>query len=135
MGIIAARILAISNFPATYNEIVLSASECEAVIALFRSEFDSGKWVMCGEAETSDWSSEEVRKWLMSVGIQGDVNVVWIGLHEGIRLDYSKFVEFYDDLWFPASDDVLVVTLDRVASLEISHEELFRWAKHTARDA
>lgn len=125
MGIVRARLIAATHFPLGAHEIELPTLECQSVVARFRTDSQAGNWTAFKVADTSDWTPEEVRKWLASLEIRGEVKVVWIGLQEGIKLDYRVFVSFYDDLWFPASDDVLLVTSSGDCALEMSHEEIF----------
>ncbi|MFN0050615.1 MAG: hypothetical protein ACKV0T_00400 [Planctomycetales bacterium] len=126
MGIVESRVSALHGFPYRYTTIALSSHECEQVLAKFMLEKERNKWFQCDEFDTSDKSPGEVREWLRTLGIQGPVSVVWIGLGEGIHIDFSDFVHFYDDLWFPSSDDVLVVSSPGTdAAVMLSHEELF----------
>ena len=53
---------------------------------------------------------EEVHGMLLSFGIPPDemVSCIWLSGRARIALCYVDFVAYYDDLWYPSSDDVLV---------------------------
>jgi hypothetical protein len=105
----------------------MSAAECEHVVASFDSRQKSGKWFKRDEFDTSTENSSEIRQWLGKVEMHGVAAVVWIGLKDGIRIAFKDFICFYDDLWFPSSDDVLLMSQDGNTSVMLSHEELFTW--------
>jgi len=75
---------------------------------------------------------EEVRGILLSFGIPPDemVACLWFSGLDGIALCYADFVAYYDDLWYPASDDVLVMNRTCSWFLAIDHEELITFARH-----
>ena len=55
--------------------------------------------------------------------VNEDVHVFWFGSEFGIRIPSDVFCDFYDDLWYPASDDVLIADIPNKRGLVISHEE------------
>ena len=75
---------------------------------------------------------EEVRGILRSLEVPPDkmVACIWFSGLDGITLCYADFVAHYDDLWYPSSDDVLV--MDRTYSwfLVIDHGEAITFARH-----
>ena len=75
--------------------------------------------------DSGDLTRDEVVQWLKSHGICGPVDAIWISAKEGIRLDASTFFEHYDDLWFPAADDIVVSSRDGAWLLYLGHEEDF----------
>jgi hypothetical protein len=78
---------------------------------------------------------DEVRSWLNWLPIEGDVVVTWPSNGEAMKVPYEIFVEFYDDLWYPSSDDVWIT--DEVLSflLELDHEELLAYCQLPGRHA
>ncbi len=70
-------------------------------------------------------SDEDVRSLLQRhVKEFGDaVCVVWPFEATAVEMHYGDFVEHFDDLWYPASVDVWVLSLSERRFLAISHEE------------
>jgi hypothetical protein len=69
-------------------------------------------------------SPDEAKEWLRRSQICVQVSIVWINLREGITIQFHHFVQFYDDLWFPSSDDLLIVSKDGPLAFAFSHEEV-----------
>ena len=79
------------------------------------------------ELDASDLTPSEVREWLagLSARPDEDASVVWVADRVGARMPFGVFVGNFDDLWFPAMDDV-VVLLDSGQGLDVlvlDHEE------------
>jgi hypothetical protein len=74
--------------------------------------------------DIADAEPEEVRRLLFSLPIntRSQVLVLWPSYHEGIRIPYGLFVDHYDDLWYPSSDDIWILH-DADSMIDISHEE------------
>jgi hypothetical protein len=68
---------------------------------------------------------KEVLEWIHSLNLplMDHVHAVWLAEREGIIIKLHNFLECYDDLWFPSSDDVLIFPLSVKWMLEFSHEE------------
>jgi len=47
----------------------------------------------------------------------------------GLKFPYRVFCNYYDDLWYPSSDDVLVHDIKNTFCVEISHEEIVSFWK------
>lgn len=52
------------------------------------------------------------------------VLVLWPSQRLAVSTQLSTFIDYYDDFWYPSSDDVWVVPSDLGWLLEISHEEI-----------
>ena len=60
--------------------------------------------------------------------LDGDLlEVVWPAFGEAVRIDREVFIEHYDDLWYPSSDDVVARQVGRDGALVITHEEQFTY--------
>ncbi len=59
------------------------------------------------------------------------VDVIWPYERAGVEMRYADFVRHYDELWFPSSDDVLVMTDRRDWVLELDHEETVTFVRTT----
>lgn len=52
--------------------------------------------------------------------------VVWAWSRDAVRLKFDDFVTWYDDWWYPASDDVWVLDVGCRWLVELDHEEVVR---------
>jgi hypothetical protein len=76
------------------------------------------------EYDASDKDPDEVRDWLYGLPKSSTmVSVIWLSVNIGVRIDYHLFVQHYDDLWYPSSDDIWIVN-DNIL-IELNHEEIF----------
>ena len=66
----------------------------------------------------------QVKEWLSQSDIQGVVSLVWIDFGEGVNVDFKDFIHHYDDLWYPSSDNLVILSLDGQRALTLSHEEI-----------
>jgi hypothetical protein len=72
-----------------------------------------------------DVSDDETRNMLSKLPILLDaqVNLVWASQGAGIIIPYLTFIKYFDDLWYPGSDDIWIYEDGMEWILEISHEE------------
>lgn len=94
-----------------------------------RSRFPSGASVF--ERTLADDTPSQVRCWLRSLPVDqtDEVAILWASNGFGVRVRFGGFVDVYDDLWYPSSDDVWVVPLRGEWLLELTHEEEARFFK------
>ena len=78
-----------------------------------------------------DLTIQEARAWIAQLPIEGSsvVTVLWPFNGLAARMPYRLFWEHFDSLWFPSSDDVVVINdRDQVRDvLVVDHEEQFRF--------
>lgn len=78
------------------------------------------------EVDFSDTTKEKVLSWLKNLPISKKiVYLYWVSPREGIKLNFDDFAANYDELWYPSTDDVLVVDIDRRWIIVLNHEEIF----------
>jgi len=80
----------------------------------------------CKVIEGADKSC--VQRYLRSLrpGSRGRIYCFWPRDMIAIRMDYEEFIQYFDDVWYPSSDD-LVVTDSEVSFLTyFDHEELIQ---------
>ncbi|MGE0549545.1 MAG: hypothetical protein AB7R00_20935 [Kofleriaceae bacterium] len=111
-----ARVAAIPALAGKYAE--LSVDELEA---LGRRAI-AASCVACHALENLD--NEGVRAVLRSSSIAGEqlVAIVWASYRFGITLPFELFAAWFDDLWFPSAEDV-IVAVDGEVRLILDHEE------------
>src|SRR5262249_23176674 len=62
--------------------------------------------------------------WLRAQGIGDEpVKVYWLSDREGISIRLNDFLEFFDELWFPSSDDIVVESQSKMFVIGIDDEE------------
>jgi len=85
--------------------------------------------------EISDSSPSDVRRVLESTGLvnAGRVTVVWPFDGFAATSDGVDVVRFYDDLWYPSRDDVLIVLPSHDMFVEFNHEEVLIVGCHQDR--
>lgn len=77
--------------------------------------------------DASDLERDVVTAWLQSLPISAteQVTLLWPAYSAGIRLPFSDFVKNYDELWYPAAEDLWVRDEKSSRLLEMDHEEEF----------
>lgn len=72
---------------------------------------------------------EEVRSWISSLPVDAEclACVDWARDGLGVEIPFSVFIRYFDDFWYPSSDDVVVLFPDG-AVLLIDHEERLSFA-------
>jgi hypothetical protein len=82
--------------------------------------------VMAGGISIADKDPDEIRELLREYRARlGErVCLIWRFDHGGVIVSYDDFCERYDDLWYPSSDDVYVISSVRRRFLIIDHEEI-----------
>jgi|SRR5689334_1969634 len=65
-----------------------------------------------------------LRRW--GLGAERTCFAVWPRDAAGCEVDSNLFIRFYDDLWYPASDDVWVAHNNSGWMIEVNHEEVAR---------
>jgi len=79
--------------------------------------------------DAADEDAPQVREWFRILPIRADDRsiIVWPADRAAIRVFFGDFVDYYDELWYPAADDVWVTNDERSWILELDHEEVFRF--------
>jgi hypothetical protein len=74
-------------------------------------------------------TDDEIRFWLSSLPVDPEclACVDWARDGLGVEMPFSVFVRYFDDFWYPSSDDV-VVLFPGGAVLLLDHEERFSFA-------
>jgi alkylated DNA nucleotide flippase Atl1 len=93
----AVEILDIGDFTSPYGGVATLAGIAERV---------AGEML-----NVADLDDSEIRSWLRTIPIPGGdhVRVLWPSANRMAALPYEVFVANYDDLWHPATDDVVVL--------------------------
>jgi hypothetical protein len=101
----------------------LAATDIEALCSFSRH----ASRVPLHRMDVSEIVRSRVVSWFRGLGIGDDVlvAVVWPALRAGAWLRFGAFVDSFDDLWHPSSDDVLVTDEERTWMITLDHEEIF----------
>ncbi len=75
----------------------------------------------------ADLSPQEIRDFLGDLPIDPNLvtMLIWPSYQSGIFLPFHLFADNYDELWYPASDDVWITDQNMNWVLEVDHEENF----------
>lgn len=75
--------------------------------------------------DISDAPPSAVRQLMADWGLatEGEVYALWPAERCGIALYGAQFVDHYDDLWYPSSDDVWIVPSSYSKLINLTHEE------------
>jgi hypothetical protein len=77
--------------------------------------------------DARDVEPSAIADWLRAQRLPEEpVKVFWSSCREGISIALKDFVTFFDELWFPSSDDILVESESKVFVIAIDHEEQVR---------
>lgn len=83
--------------------------------------------------DTSDMTINDVKTWLDNLALGDEqVHVYWLSENEGITISFKLFSQYYDELWYPAADDVVLTPSDNSWLLTLDHEERFQLWKRKA---
>lgn len=132
MSIIANRFANTPWLPMDYASVAMTRAQCATMLESFRPDGFIEQWELVEEYNAQDVSADEIRSWLLKSQIQGLASFLWIPFRDGVTIDFALFVRFYDDLWFPSSDDLLIVSSKDHVALLISHEEVMSRYKAAA---
>lgn len=77
-------------------------------------------------------SRQSCATYLRSLGVTHDalITIVWASEAYGVVLRFRDFVAFYDDWWYPSSDDVWVSAHNASWLLELDHDEMLRFRRN-----
>lgn len=103
----------------------------QAIVARYKlqssgQEFGFSQECMVQRHDISSLEQNDVQRLLFSLTSEAEsiVVVIWANDHTGSMMKYSCFAEYFDDLWYPSSDDVWVVDPAFLWLIEVDHEEI-----------
>ena len=110
--------------------IEASPGEYISVESLLGGSFSALAQIRCdafAKLDATDLTGDEIGDWLAALPIEphAELRAAWIDHRLGARMDLSTFAANIDDLWFPATDDI-VSALDAggdLLVLVLDHEE------------
>ena len=121
------RLAALRSDQCAYK--ILDRVKCVDILQLVKSELVGSCGFTSPHSKVLDASTmgrQEILRWLGDIGgLFDDVLVIWPFATFSIEMKYKDFVSHFDDLWYPSSDDVLVLSCDTGWLLVIDHEEMF----------
>lgn len=86
--------------------------------------------------DASDADTIDIVAWLESLSLADDpVRVIWVSHREGCDVSLHNVFRFFDRLWYPSSDDMIVISKNGNYLLQFDHEEQFSlWQRKSSRD-
>src|SRR6266705_1447922 len=99
----------------------LNEQQLAKIISALRSEMTGGKATQA--FSIADMSSETISAKLGSLEVREQtVWAYWPAFREGFEIIWEVFVSRFDELWYPSSDDLIVMPPAATWVLEVSHE-------------
>jgi hypothetical protein len=90
------------------------------------------------QVDAAGLTCEEVKDWLsrLPIGQHAELHIAWVADRTGARMSFETFAANLDDLWFPASDDIVSVLHSgrNLLVLVLDHEELITLSSVDYRD-
>jgi hypothetical protein len=98
-------------------------------IERIKKDFEDNKIETIQEINISDLDQHEIQTFLQSLPFGSEKTfIIWVFESFGIQLPFKLFCEYFDELWFPSSDDIWICDTQYLYYLEISHEEKITFA-------
>ena len=68
---------------------------------------------------------------ILTTLIQKDklINIIWISDNIVCEIKSIFFIKYFDDLWYPAADDIIVTSTTFKWIIEINHEEIIKYGE------
>jgi hypothetical protein len=74
--------------------------------------------------DARDTEPSAIADWLQAQQLPEEpVKVFWLFDREGISIELKDFLKYFDELWFPSSDDIVVESESTSFVIAIDHEE------------
>jgi hypothetical protein len=106
-----------------------ASSSIEYLLKMLTPDFMSSHKIMEEDFSSSDPSN--IYQWLVNLGINDtQLYVYWVTNIEGIEIALKDFMQFYDELWYPGADDILVTNQSKQWILNLHHEEVFTFFRN-----
>ena len=116
----------LSKFTFLDTELVQKMHTDIHLYFLEKGKLKSGLQALSKKEDIYEADSNKVKQFLLSLNIPQDkiVRVIWCSTKTGISILFRDFVEYYDDIWYPSSDDVWVTEESLSWLLDFDHEEI-----------
>jgi hypothetical protein len=89
---------------------------------------DHRRLVSVHQLNAADLDRDDVIRWLSSLRLPiGSVDIIWVGVREGLVMALDDFIPHFDDLWLAGADDVWICDASVEWVLELDHEERMTW--------
>lgn len=123
MNFLQYRLADIDSFPFFYESIALKSEDVKNIYDVVSHVQSTSSPI--NAVDISFMERDSIVFLLQSFDANNsDVYILWCSNNVGIKIPYHFFCKFYDDLWYPSSDDVWVYDTQNKFCLEISHEEI-----------
>lgn len=107
------------------NVVYLSSDQGREVMLRIVAHRQSNEMTNALVLDISSVSQAEVRKVLSPMRDATEVVwLIWVQYLSGVMVRYDEFVNYYDDFWYPSSDDLWITNSAVTFLIEISHEEM-----------
>jgi hypothetical protein len=123
MNVILNRIANIHLFPTSFLSYI-NHEELSSCIEKIKKDFENNKVEIIQEINIADLDQLEIQTFLQTLPFGNERTlVIWVFESFGIQLPFNLFCKYFDELWFPSSDDIWICDTQHLYRVEISHEE------------
>lgn len=128
MNFIQTRLAEVDSFPFSYESIELSNEFVKNMLNVINGILSTSSPL--NVVDISLMEEDSVVSLLLSFDTNNsEVYIFWpsdsnTSHNVGIKIPYHIFCKYYDDLWYPSSDDIWVYDTQNTFCIEISHEEI-----------
>ena len=123
MNFFQSRITAIDSFPFSYESMEVEQEIVKSMLDEIDRILSINSPLKTANISLMDRNSI-VELLLNFDSSNSEVYFFGLSYNIGLKLPYHVFCNYYDDLWYPSSDDVLIYDTNNAFCVEISHEEI-----------
>jgi hypothetical protein len=121
MSIILNRIKEIDFFPISILSFI---SDEDVSLYCQKIEDRNEEFEFVHEIDISLFGKSEIQSFLQTLPFKNEsIIALWFFESFGVQMPRDIFYKYFDELWYPSSDDIWVFDLQEEYYLEISHEE------------
>jgi hypothetical protein len=125
MTMMAERLKSIPGLSERYQ--MLSKDQASGQIRIMRlllRVLDSSRSNEVRHFDATGALPSEIGDWLVAQEIENEqVAVYWLYDNAAALMMMHDFIKYFDDLWYPSSDDVVVLPMSNQYVLYVDHEE------------
>lgn len=128
MNALQSRLAVVDSFPFSYESIELDSGFTQRILDTIHRTLSKNSTLKV--VDISQMTRETVVSLLLNFDADNS-EIYFFGLsyNVGLKFPYHVFCPYYDDLWYPGSDDVLVYDVKNTFCVGISHEEIVSFWK------
>lgn len=102
---------------------ILASSEALGILQMFNALAINNKYI--DPIDMSNFDHAVGSSLIRSLWVpQMPINLIWLGDAIGISISVDLFASYWDDIWYPSSDDMIAFVSESHPIAYFSHEEM-----------